>query len=308
MSFLPERFSKKKGLLTGGSHQEFSDSGIPYPVGRTIPPDSNADPIVAFLAKYKDPVEYERWVRFADCTKQDCESLLKKNGIKAVVTCRTKQYESLKKKMEDLARDPDFRAWLGKGHSIYHYSEMGDLAGVRIGLFFPDDVPTVVKLINDRFIVRHTFGTVTGGRDTVSGRNEDSHKHYQGPWRSQDSNRNEEDWQHYGYKSWQQVVEWGENYSPIIGLTAPRVEIQVGTVVTQAWAEVQHNIIYKRSNDVLATPTMKRMIDAINGMAITTEIMLRELKRSVEAAELEARRKAQGAYVPSAKNTLGHYT
>ncbi|CAN9334803.1 unnamed protein product [Alternaria alternata] len=292
MSFLPERFSKKKGAFTGTSPPDISDSGIPYAVGRTIPPDSNADPIVAFLAKYKDPNEYERWVRLADCMKQDCESLLKKNGIKAIVTCRTKQHDSLEKKMKDLARDSDFRAWLGKGHSIQHYSEMGDLAGVRIGLFFPDDVPTVVKLINGHFIVRHTFGTVTGGRDTVSGRNEDSHKYNQGPWRSKDSNRNEEDWQHYGYKSWQQVVESGGGFSPIIGLFEPRVEIQVGTVVTQAWAEVQHNIIYKRSNDVLATPTMKRMIDAINGMAITTEIMLRELKRSVEAAEVEARRKA----------------
>ena len=59
-------------------------------------------------------------------------------------------------------------------------------------------------------------------------------------------------------------------------------------MVTQAWAEVQHNIIYKTSNDIQATPTMKRMIDAINGLAITTDIMLAELERSRLQAEKEA--------------------
>lgn len=72
--------------------------------------------------------------------------------------------------------------------------------------------------------------------------------------------------------------------------TDRRVEIQVGTVVTQAWAEV---IIYKRSAEVLATPTMKRIIDAINGLAITTDIVLEELGRSIEQAEKEAVERGQ---------------
>lgn len=67
-----------------------------------------------------------------------------------------------------------------------------------------------------------------------------------------------------------------------------RVEIQIGTVVTQAWAEVQHNIVYKNPENILTTPTMKRIIDAINGMAITTDIMLKESRQGVEAAKEEA--------------------
>ena len=59
-------------------------------------------------------------------------------------------------------------------------------------------------------------------------------------------------------------------------------------MVTQALAEVQHSIIYKSSNDIQATKTMKRIIDAINGLAITTDIMLRELERSQAQAEKEA--------------------
>lgn len=87
-----------------------------------------------------------------------------------------------------------------------------------------------------------------------------------------------------GYRSWQVVVEWKKS-PPFKELKSLKVEIQVGTVVMQAWAEVQHNIIYKRPADALSTPAMRRMIDAINGLAITTEIMLKQLERSMEQAK-----------------------
>ena len=72
------------------------------------------------------------------------------------------------------------------------------------------------------------------------------------------------------------------------GFKSLRVEFQVGTVVTQAWAEVQHSIVYKNPNNISTTPAMRRLIDAINGLAITNDIMLKELKRSLEEAEKEA--------------------
>ncbi|KAH8586018.1 hypothetical protein B0O99DRAFT_695892 [Bisporella sp. PMI_857] len=122
---------------------------------------------------------------------------------------------------------------------------------------------------------------VSGGRSVSNERNLDIEKHGNGPWREEDGTH----WEHYGYKSWQQVFEW-----PTADKSAKvfRVEIQVGTLVTQAWAEVQHNIIYKNPDNVLATKTMKRMIDGINGLAITTEIMLEELQRGLEVAKKEA--------------------
>ena len=163
---------------------------------------------------------------------------------------------------------------------------MGDLAGVRIGLFFPGDVPKVAQEIDKRFDIKHLFGTVTGGRHVTEGRNLDVKKHADGPWHSQDLDGTDESWEHYGYKSWQMVVEWKKPLPE--GLTSLRVEIQVGTVVTQAWAEVQHNIIYKRPADIRAAPTMMRMSDAINGLAITTDIMLKELERSLMLGEKEA--------------------
>jgi ppGpp synthetase/RelA/SpoT-type nucleotidyltranferase len=193
--------------------------------------------------------------------------------------------DSLKKRMDDLAKDSNFGDCVSEEDHIFKYREMGDLAGVRIGLYFPDDILKVVKKIKEPsspFKEVHLFGTVTGGRDVTKVKNLDIDKHLDGPW----LDGNNGPWEHYGYKSWQMVVEW-KNSLPE-GLNSLRVEIQVGTVVTQAWAEVQHNIIYKEPANIRATPSVKRISDAINGLAITTDIMLKELERSLEEAKKEA--------------------
>ncbi len=247
--------------------------------------------VLAFLTEYKRPETRQRFEKLATLTRKECDELLESIAIKGVVQSRTKKYDSLEKKLNDLVKDSEFRDWVSKGDDIYKHHEMGDLAGVRIGLYFPDDILKVAKEIEKRFDMKHLFGTVSGGRDVTQGRNLDVQKHTNGPWRSRDLDGTDEYWENYGYKSWQMVVEWKK--PPPQGLKSFRVEIQVGTVVTQAWAEVQHNIIYKRPTDILSTPTMKRMIDGINGLAITTDIMLKELERSLEQAkkEAEARRR-----------------
>lgn len=195
------------------------------------------------------------------------------------------------------------RDWVLRGKDIGSHPDMGDLAGVRIGLFFPDDIVKVAQEIIKCFDMVHCFGTVTGGRTLTYDNKRKIDEHLKGPFHDDSG----DDWQQPGYKSWQMVVEWKEARALPIDLEylqplqkelpkrlqSRRVEIQVGTVVTQAWAEVQHNIIYKRPADLLATPTMKRMIDATNGLAITTEILLNELQRGLRTAEREAYALAQ---------------
>lgn len=244
--------------------------------------------VSSFLAQYEQLETQARFEKLTKLTREECETMLENMGIKCVVQDRAKRLGSLEKKLRDMALAEDFETWLFENKDLYRHLEMGDLAGVRTGLFLPDHIGLVAIEIQKHFVVKHLFGTVTGGREASQNRNLDATKHGDGPWRSQDSAGSEENWQHYGYRSWQVVVEW-KTPPPIKGLESSRIEIQVGTVVTQAWAEVQHNIIYKKSTDIMSTPTMTRMIDAINGLAITTEIMLRELDRSMAQAKEEAR-------------------
>lgn len=161
------------------------------------------------------------------------------------------------------------------------HPEMGNLAGIRIGLHLPDHTLEITGELEKRFETKHLFGTVTGGRHVTQARNPDIQKHTNGPWHTRDLYGTDEYWEHSGYKSWL----WRLNRkSPLPEpLSAPlRVEIQIGTEVSQPWAEVQHNNVYKRSPEILTTPRMRRMIDAISVLAITTEIMFKELERSLD--------------------------
>ncbi|KAK6217917.1 hypothetical protein LQW54_003205 [Pestalotiopsis sp. IQ-011] len=218
-------------------------------------------------------------------TIEDCIQLLRDLDIKGVVTGRTKGHDSLEKKLRDLETDPDFENWFSQPENddVIEYTEMGDFAGVRIGLFLPSDLIKVARQIETRYERVHLYGTVAGGRNITSGGNKELESHLHGPWRSRELDGDYEYWEHYGYKSWQMVVRRKDvdDDEP----TPRRVEIQVGTVVSQAWAEVQHNIIYKNPQEILVTPTMKRMIDAVNGLAITTELMLKELERGLAQAQ-----------------------
>ncbi|CZR70163.1 uncharacterized protein PAC_20064 [Phialocephala subalpina] len=180
-------------------------------------------------------------------------------------------------KLGDLAQDSNFGDWFSEVDHISKYHEMGDLAGVRIGLYFPDDILKVVKKIKEHssFEVVHLFGTVTGGRDVTKGKIKDIDNYLRGIWLDENNN----DWEHYGYKSWQMVVEWKE---PLLGRGA-----------------IQYH--YKNPLNIRSTPTMTRMIDSINGLAITTDIMLRELKRSLEVVEKEAEERDQQPFKDGAE-------
>jgi ankyrin repeat protein len=297
----------------------------------TTTPDINLNQkIKVFLEEYKKPETQRLFNDLAKATRQKCDDILKSIKIKGVVQSRSKGYDSLETKLNDMAKTSEFERWIAgtddgnlylptnslnagkkthdmrkiqydeQGRDIYEHPDMGDLAGVRIGLFLPGDVERVAQKIKETFDVSHTFGTVTDtSRSAVDGRNRDIKSHGDGRWISRGPGEEVHHWEHYGYKSWQVVVRWQRPLPEDIetieaalvrtGMSGPlEVEIQVGTVVTQAWAEVQHNIIYKSPSDIQATPTMKRMIDAINGLAITTDIMLEELERCQQQAEKEA--------------------
>ncbi|CAF9928677.1 MAG: hypothetical protein HETSPECPRED_006894 [Heterodermia speciosa] len=295
--------------------------------------------VLAFIKKYAKPETQMQFERLVALTRETCEKLLEQIRIKGVVQGRIKKCDSLKEKLEvpdenpnedfndevntdeadeadaeleEASADtydengeiPNVRDWIYKRENIYKHPEMGDLAGIRIGLYFPDDIEKVAVEIEKYFRRKHRWGSVRDGREATQGRNLDHKGHLTiGAWVSPETN---DHWEHYGYKSWQVVVQWKENPLELPksedlrsrltslrkempkGFKSLRVEIQIGTVVTQAWAEVQHNIIYKKPANILATPSMKRMIDATNGLAITTEIMLKELQKGVEDAKKEA--------------------
>ena len=255
-----------------------------------IPPDQR---LLNDFAKPKSQRLYQELVKL---TIEACEGLLKDprgKAIKAIVTGRVKKYDSLKKKLQDLTETTKFSS----EQHLHEHPDMGDLAGVRIGLYFPDDVGEVAMRIQDYFDEVHRFGLVTDtGRLPVQGRNLDVSKMGLGRWHTVNADGTVDYWAHSGYESWQMVLQWKDPLPARLqelkpdrppGVMSYKVEIQLGTVVNQAWAEVQHDIIYKKPKHILTTPSMKHMIDAVNGLAITIDIMLRELDTTLKRAEEE---------------------
>ena len=69
-------------------------------------------------------------------------------------------------------------------------------------------------------------------------------------------------------------------------------EIQISTVVMHAWSQVEHDVIYKNPYNIDVNDSMIRMLDAVNGLSINSEILLDELRRTIDRAKREENRRA----------------
>jgi ppGpp synthetase/RelA/SpoT-type nucleotidyltranferase len=136
--------------------------------------------VLAHVNEYQRPEIRQHYARLAAITMEECEGILAGLHTKGVVTCRTKDPDSLEIKLKGMAKDMESRDWVSKHKEITKHSEMGDLAGVRIGLYLPGDVIAVGKEIQKRFVQRHLFGMVTGGRNAAQHRNLDIDCHGNG--------------------------------------------------------------------------------------------------------------------------------
>ena len=55
-------------------------------------------------------------------------------------------------------------------------------------------------------------------------------------------------------------------------------------IVMHAWSEVEHDLIYKNPYQLPPNPTIDRMVDAVNGLAITNEILLQQLQQTFQSS------------------------
>jgi ppGpp synthetase/RelA/SpoT-type nucleotidyltranferase len=105
-------------------------------------------------------------------------------------------------------------------------SEITDLAGVRIITYFPEDVDKIVPLIANEFKIDEENSI---------------------------DKRKKSDPSIFGYVSVHLVVELSDNrsslpeYSSFAGL---KCEIQVRTILQHAWAEIEHDIVYKSNEEI----------------------------------------------------------
>jgi len=96
----------------------------------------------------------------------------------------------------------------------------------------------------------------------------------------------------FGYESIHLMVELPEDLRlPDLGFDIPAVEIQLRTILQEAWAEVEHEIVYKAEFTPFDEP-MKRKLAALSANLNLSDIIFQEIldyQRRL-SAELERRR------------------
>lgn len=141
--------------------------------------------------------------------------------------------------------------------------QINDQSGIRVIVFFPSDVDKVNEIIEKQF---HVIEKISHGTSPLQ------------------ENR-------FGYQSTHFVVKMNNqrlSLSEYQKFTNLKAEIQIRTILQHAWAEIEHDIIYK-SAIVMPTET-RRSLAALSGML---EIADKEFQRIQEEDRLQRSRTKQ---------------
>ncbi|KUJ22898.1 uncharacterized protein LY89DRAFT_313594 [Mollisia scopiformis] len=233
--------------------------------------DNSADVIGSFIADWVQ-IKYF-YSEAASLAQELCETLLASNAIRAIVTHRVKQGHRLEAKLRERVRK------LGREYKTAREirDDVVDLAGVRIALYFPSDREKIDKIIHDAFTeVKHkTFPEQDSNRvsDSMSLVTETSLDFQQ---------------RFHGYSADHYRVRMRvENLATKklrddFQKTNPVIEIQVASVLMHAWAEIDHDLVYKTLTSGPASQQELRLLDATNGLVHTGEVLLQQLQTAMD--------------------------
>lgn len=188
--------------------------------------------------------EFDFYSAVSDLSAQLIESKLVSKGIRAIVTSRAKNpsrlYDKLKK------RDPEKKY----NTSDDIYSDIVDLAGVRIALYFNSELSEIDQIINDLFDIRELKKFPTESKSQ-------------------------------GYKAIHyrcslkiaELTEQQKRYSKAY------VEIQIASLLMHAWAEVEHDIVYKPLQGKISEEE-KKALEELNAIVLEGEKVLEKLQQA----------------------------
>ena len=218
------------------------------------------DLIDQFIARYTK--EYDFYSQAANIARQKLEADLQAAGVPCIVTARAKSIARLKDKclQRNITHGP-----YASIDSIY--DDIVDLAGVRVALYFPGEINQVDGAIARLFrvILKKKFPdpSKVNAKKRFSGY---SAKHYRVQLKEDDLNETE------------------KRYA------AARIEVQVASVLMHAWAEVEHDLIYKPLAGNLSEDEYA-ILDLLNGLVMSGEVALEQLQKAGEARVAASDRK-----------------
>jgi ppGpp synthetase/RelA/SpoT-type nucleotidyltranferase len=201
-----------------------------------------------FMSQYL--MQFDFYQEAARICAQKCDTALQQNGIRAIVTFRAKSLYKLRLKLN--SRD------IEKKYATVREirDDIPDLAGVRIALYFPGDAIETDRLLQSLFNVQKVKNFP---QDSPSSR---YIKRFTG----------------YGARHYR-INLLADSLSGQTRFSNALIEIQVASVLMHAWAEVEHDLVYKPLSGSLSDDEYA-ILDELNGMVLAGEISLERLQNA----------------------------
>ena len=219
------------------------------------PPGKDKSLVIGdFIENYLREIDFYR--ELARTITDRCKSILKTAGIKCMVTYREKDINSLQKKLEQRNIE---KLYKNRDHIR---RDIPDFAGIRIALYFPNDREKTEILIRDNFDLLEEEKRFPE-YDKKAPERETRKKKFTGY-----------------HATHLRVCLRKEGLNPeFFRFREVMAEIQIGSVLMHAWAEVEHDIFYKPAQPQLSEDEFD-ILDELNGLVLAGEIALTRLQRA----------------------------
>jgi ppGpp synthetase/RelA/SpoT-type nucleotidyltranferase len=202
------------------------------------------------IARYKREVDF--YAQACHLAAQLLDGHLQSSGVRAIVTSRAKNATRLEAKIRQ--RDSR-RAYASVGEI---FADLPDLAGVRVALYFPGERNEVGRAISE------LFANISDPKVFPEAAKQPTYrKRFSGYWAT-----------HYRVR-----IREGALGEPQKRYADAPIEIQVASVLMHAWAEVEHDLVYKPLQGRLSEDEYA-ILDELNGLVLAGEIALERLQRA----------------------------
>lgn len=223
-----------------------------------------------FMKHYTEEFDFYR--EASRLCSQICETNMEQMGIRAIVTNRAKKIERLRDKLEKRNFHKNYSSFEDINEDIV------DFSGVRIALYFPGDLNKVQQFIESNFEIKE-FKSFPEDIENPDPQKRDYKKRFSGYWAT-----------HYRvYLKSKDLTGDLKKYSNAL------IEIQIASALMLAWAEVEHDLIYKPFSGKLSYEEYQ-ILDELNGLVLAGEIALERLQKAVRTRVSEAGKEFNNHY------------
>ena len=205
-----------------------------------------------FMERYER--EYDYYCQVSKRAEELCQVWLEKNAIRGIVTSRGKNPKNLREKIISRAQR--------KGYKNLEdiYTDIVDLAGIRVALYFPNNIMDVDSIFKRHLYINKIIEFPNQNNDKAKRIAPGFHRKNKGYVAT-----------HYRAYLKPDTLKANERR-----FSQAHIEIQVASVLMHAWSEVEHDLAYKARAGELSHEEFS-ILDDINGIVLQGEAALLSL-------------------------------